>query len=154
MAWIGAIAAASAYNDGRRRKKPSKLVFLVTIFSLVLGIFVPLVIILGMNSNSTMTLFPFIFIFIIMIGIVVLVAVGCSDSFDQDDEIGTVDGAYYRSSGDRRQRSRNTSYHKHEPEEEYYWGSASKSSPYFCTNCGIRLESDDRFCASCGRRVT
>lgn len=154
MAWMGAIAAAACMNDGRRRKKPNKSVFLVTIFSLVFGIFVPLVIILGMNSSSTMTLFLLIFI---MIGVVVLVAAGFSESFDHDDETGTADRVYYRNSGntfERKQRPRSASYRQPEPEEDYYWGSASKSSPYFCTNCGIRLESDDRFCASCGRRVT
>ncbi len=151
MAWIGAIAAATACNNGRRRKKPSKLVYLVTIFSLVFGIFVPLVVILGMYSSSTMTLFPLIFIFIIMIGVIVLVAAGLSE-FDHDDETGTADRGNYRSS--RKQRHGSASYRNPEPEEDYYWGSESKSSPYFCTNCGIRLESDDRFCASCGRRVT
>ncbi len=152
MAWIGAIAAAIACNDGRQRKKPSKLVLLVTIFSLVLGIFVPLVIILGMNSSSTMTLFPLIFIFIIMIGMVVIFAVGFTESFDQDEETETASREYHRSS--RKQRLGSSSYRKHEPEDDYYWGSASKSPSYFCTTCGIRLESDDRFCASCGRRVT
>lgn len=145
MAWIAAIAAASACNDGRRRKKPSKLVVLVTVFSLVLGIFVPLVIILGMYSSSTMALYPLIFVFIIMIGLVVLVAAGV-----YDDETGTADRGNYRSSG----KQRSASYRDPELEENYYWGSASKSTAYFCTTCGSRLESDDRFCASCGRRVT
>ncbi len=153
MAWMGAIAAAAACcNDGRRRKRPSKSLLLVTIFSLVLGIFVPLVIILGMNSSSTMTLFPIIFIFIIMIGMIVLVAAGFSESFDQANETGIADGVNYRSS-DRNQKQRNTFYRKYEPKEEYYWGSEPKSTAHFCTNCGMRLESDDRFCSSCGRRV-
>lgn len=157
MAWMGAITAAAACNtNGKRRKKPSKLILLVTIFSLIMGIFVPLVMILGMNSSSSSVLFPLIFIFIMMIGMLVLVAAGFSESLDQDDERETADDTYSRNSGNTyraKQRLRNTSYYENEPREDYYWGSESILSSYFCTNCGMRLEADDRFCSSCGRRV-
>ncbi|UCG90721.1 MAG: zinc ribbon domain-containing protein [Candidatus Heimdallarchaeota archaeon] len=149
MAWIGAIAACN--NNGRRRKKPSKLILVITMVSLVLGIFVPLIMILGMDGSSSITLFPLIFIFIIMIGIIVLVTAGFTESLDQYDE--TADDASYRNSYRAKQRPRKTYYHKDEPREDYYWGSEPKSTSFFCTNCGVQLEADDRFCSSCGWRV-
>lgn len=155
MAWMGAVLGAGAcYNDGRRRKRPSKLVLLITIVSLVMGLFVPLIVILGMDGSSSITLFPLIFIFIIMIGIIVLATAGFTESLDQYDE--TADDASYkntRNSYRAKQRPRKTYYHKDEPREDYYWGSEPKSPSFFCTNCGVQLEEDDRFCSSCGWRV-
>ena len=159
MAWIGAIAgaagaAAACNNNGRRRKKPSKLLLMISIFSLVMGLFVSLIIFLGMPGSRSITLFPLIFIFIIVIGIIVLVTAGYTESLDQYDE--TADDASYRNSRNSnraKQRPRKTYYHKDEPREDYYWGSEPKSISYFCTNCGVQLEEDDRFCSSCGWRV-
>ncbi|MFX0210044.1 MAG: hypothetical protein ACFFDT_28950, partial [Candidatus Hodarchaeota archaeon] len=111
MAWIGAIAAAAACaQDGRRRKKPGKLVFLITIFSLVIGLFVPLAIILGMHGDSSMTIFPLIFMFIIMIGVIVLVAAGFTETLDQEDGNVHFNETSPRSSRDQyHTKSRNTS---------------------------------------------
>ena len=151
----GVIAATAAcQNNGRCRRKPSKLVLLITIFSLVIGLFVPLVIIFSMNGTSSMTRFPLIMIFILMIGIIVAVVTGLTESLDQDDE--TEDDLLHRNSRKSyhaKQRPRRTSYREYEPREDNYWGSESKSTAFFCTNCGLRLESDDRFCSSCGWRV-
>ncbi|MFW9906502.1 MAG: zinc ribbon domain-containing protein [Candidatus Thorarchaeota archaeon] len=154
MAWIGAVAAAACAQDGRRRKKPSKLVFLITILSLVMGLFVPLVIILGMYEDSSMTIFPLIFMFIIMIGLIVLVAAGFTETLDED---GTLDDSSDRYERYKRER---TSYHARPRTKkgfystnEYYWGSEPRSSSFFCTNCGNHLEPNDRFCDSCGWRV-
>ncbi|MFX1286476.1 MAG: zinc-ribbon domain-containing protein [Promethearchaeota archaeon] len=152
MAWIAAAAAACA-EDGRRRKKPGKLVVLITILSLVMGLFVPLALILGMYSDSSMTIFLLIFIF--MIGIIVIVAVGFTETLDQNE--GTQDDSSHRNSNlishHIRQRPRRTPYCKNETRNDYYWGSEPKSSSFFCMNCGTELEPDDRFCASCGWRV-
>lgn len=150
MAWIAAVACA---QNGNQRKKPGKLVFLITIFTLVMGIFVPLILILGMHGDSSMTIFPLIFMFIIMIGLIVVVAAGFTETLDEDE---TLDD-----SSDRYKRER-TSYHaKPKPKvfysrnetDDHYWGPEPKSSSFFCTQCGNHLESDDRFCASCGWRV-
>ncbi|UCE12580.1 MAG: zinc ribbon domain-containing protein [Candidatus Heimdallarchaeota archaeon] len=144
MAWMGAVAAAACHDIGRRGKKPSKFLLMVTIFSLVMGIFVPLIVILGLPSSGSITIFPLIFIFILVIGILVLGTVGFTMQYDE-----TADDDSYRT----KQRPRRTYYHIDDPREDYYWGSEPKSTAFFCMNCGMRLESDDRFCASCGRRV-
>ena len=151
MAWIGGVVAACA-QDGRRRKKPGKIVFLITIVSLVMGIFVPLMLILSMHGGSSMTIFPLIFIFIIMIGIIVLVAAGFTETLDQEDDNVHFNETSPRSSRDQyHTRPRNTSYYR--PRGDYYWESKPSSSSFFCTNCGIQLEPEDRFCSSCGWRV-
>ncbi|MHA2247289.1 MAG: zinc ribbon domain-containing protein [Candidatus Hodarchaeales archaeon] len=152
MAWLAATAACN--NNGRRRKKPSKLLLLITMISLVMGLFVPLIMILGMDGSSSITIFPILFIFIVMIGIIVMVTAGFTESLDQYDE--TTNDASYRNSRNpyrSKQRPRKTYYHKDEPREDYYWGSKPKSPAYFCTNCGVGLEADDMFCSSCGWRV-
>lgn len=89
-----------------------------------------------------------------MIGIIVAVAAGLTDSLDKDDE--TEDDVPHRNSRKSyraKQRPRRTSYREYEPRKDYYWGSEPKPTAFFCTNCGLRLESDDRFCSSCGWRV-
>lgn len=149
MAWIGAVAAAAAcHNNGRRRKKPSMLLLVVTVFTLVIGVFLPLILII---PDSSSILIPIIFMFIIMIGILALVAAGFSDQYDEN----AVDysGRHSRNSDRPKQRPTKTYYQKDDPREDFYWGSEPKSTAFFCMNCGMRLESDDRFCASCGWRV-
>ena len=151
MAWIAAVACA---QNGNRRKKPGKLVFFITIFSLVMGIFVPLILILSMHGDSSMTIFPLIFIFIIMIGLIVVVAAGFTETLDQEDDNDNFDETSPKFSRDTyHTRPRNTSDYKSKPKTDYYWGSEPKSFSFFCTNCGTQLEDDDRFCYSCGWRV-
>ena len=154
MAWIGGVAAAAACaQDGRRRKKPSKLVFLITILSLVIGLFVPLAIILGMHGDSTMTIFPLIFMFIIMIGVIVLVAAGFTETLDESETLDDSSNRYERERTSYHAKSRPKAFYSRNETDDHYWGSEPKSSSFFCTNCGNSLESEDRFCASCGWRV-
>ncbi|MFX0014451.1 MAG: hypothetical protein ACFFB2_08945 [Promethearchaeota archaeon] len=150
MAWIGGVVAATAAcNNGRKRKKP-KLFVLITMFCLIIGIFVPLVLLLGTQGNREIMLFPLILIMII--GIIVFIAASFAESLDYDDETTTH---HYRKSRpyQTESRSNHTSYRNPVAVEDYYWGSEPKSTSFFCINCGMRLESDDRFCASCGWRV-
>ena len=152
MAWIGAVAAAAACaQDGRRRKKPGKLVFLITIFSLLMGLFVPLAIILGMHSDGSMTIFPLIFMFIIMIGVIVLVAAGFTETLDESETLDDSSNRYERERTSYRTKPRPKPFYSRN--DDQYWGPEPKSASFFCTNCGNSLESDDRFCASCGWRV-
>jgi hypothetical protein len=152
MAWIGGVAAAAACaQDGRRRKKPNKLVFLITILSLVMGLFVPIAIILGMHSDSSMTIFPLIFMFIIMIGVIVVVAAGFTETLDESETLDDSSNRYERKRTSYHAKSRPKPFYSRN--DDHYWGPEPQSSSFFCTNCGDSLESDDRFCASCGRRV-
>jgi hypothetical protein len=107
-----------------------------------------------MNNTSSKTLFPILMIFILMIGFIVALAAGHTESLDHDD--GRKDYIPPRSpkkSYRVQERPKRTFYREYEPIEDYYWGSEQKFTTIFCSNCGIRLEVDDKFCSSCGWRV-
>ena len=157
MAWIGGVVAAAACaNDGKRRRKPNKILLLFIIFSLLLGTFVPLVMILGMKSYESYSLLPILLMLVIIVGILISAAFGFSESLDKDEEPEIrpdTHSRYSRYPYETEQRQRRVSYQKNKLNEDYYWETEQKSAKMYCTNCGSRLGADDLFCYSCGWRV-
>jgi hypothetical protein len=159
MAWIGAIAAASAVaatnqKDGkrRRRRKESNLALIFSILLIIIGSMIPLgFIFLSENSGGSFPVFIIGIVFLIIFGSSILIFAVMETAYDEEKDP-ELSRREFRRESRRDLRSDKNS------EDTYYWGNPEsdinqRSIKNYCSQCGSQVEYEDQFCATCGRRI-
>jgi len=156
MAWMIPIMAAANQNGRKRRRKGRTLSIWFGILIFVSVLFPVGFLIFGVNGAVFM---PGMWILILIGGIMFMVAgtmitatsTNQSDLENPDEVDESYPGesrygdSYYKNKGTR------NNYQTSEPRGTYTWDTESTKSPkLFCTNCGVQLDSEDRFCFACG----
>lgn len=148
--------AAANQNGRKRRRKGRTLSIWFSILILISILFPVGFLLIGVSGGGFMS---GMWILILIGGITFMVAgtmitaisTNQSDLEDPDE----VDESYPRKSryGDSSYKIKGTrnSYQTSEPRGTYTWDTESIKSPkLFCTNCGVQLDPEDRFCFACG----
>ncbi|MFW9993848.1 MAG: zinc ribbon domain-containing protein [Candidatus Odinarchaeota archaeon] len=147
MAWLGGVIAAS---NGKKRPvtKADKFIAIFGIISMLFAVFI---IIFVFIDEPFLFSGPGIVIWIPMISIVGTTLAIAFIPWEKSETKGMIRNAHQSRVPEKR-INYSRSYYLHD-EHCYSKEPFRSASKPFCRNCGMKLNSDDRYCYSCGWKI-